>query len=57
MDLIANLKTKIKSHKGKINTNFYNDRTPKEGPQCICLLEILINSVYRTEKNYYPQVF
>ena len=48
---------KIKSYQGKINTNFHNDKITKEGSQCICLLVILIDSVYRTGKNYYPQVF
>ena len=28
---------------------------PKEGSQCICLSVVLIDSVYRTGKNYYPQ--
>ena len=30
---------------------------PKEGSQFICLPVILIDSVSRTGKNYYPQVF
>ena len=51
------IKTKIKSYKGKINTNFHNNKLPKEGSQCICLSVILINSVFRTGKSYYPQVF
>ena len=51
------LETKIKSYKGKINANFHNNKIPKEGSQCICLLlVILIDSVFRTGKNYYPQV-
>ena len=29
----------------------------KEGFQCVCLPVILINSVYRKDKNYYSQVF
>ena len=29
------LKTKVKSFEGKTNTNFHNDKIPKEGPQCI----------------------
>ena len=49
------LKTKTKSYNGKINTNFYNDKIPKEGSQCICLSVILIDSVYRKYKDYYPQ--
>ena len=31
------LKTKIKSYNGKINTNFYENKIPKEGSQRICL--------------------
>ena len=51
------LKTKIKSFEGKINTNFHGGEIAKEGSQCICQSSILIDSVYRTGKNYYPQAF
>ena len=51
------LKTKIKSCEGKINTNFHDDKVPKEGSQYTSLTVILIDSVFRTGKNYYPQVF
>ena len=51
------LKAKIKSYNGKINTNFHDNKIPKEGSQFICLSVILIDSVFRTGKNYYPQVF
>ena len=51
------LRAKIKSHNGKINTNFHNNKVPKEGSQFMCLLVILINSVFRTGKNYCLQVF
>ena len=51
------LKTKIKPYKGKINTNFHNNKVPKEDSKCICLSVILINSVFRTGNNYYPQMF
>ena len=51
-----NLKAKIYPYNGKTNTNFYNNKIPKEGSQFICLLVILIDSVFRTGKNYYPQV-
>ena len=44
------LKTKIKSYNGKINTNFHNNKIPKEGSQCICLSVMLIDSVYRKDK-------
>ena len=51
------IKTKIKSCNEKLNTNFHNNEIPKEGSQCICLSVILIDSVYKKDKNYYPQVF
>ena len=41
------IKTKIKSYDWKINTNFHNNKIPKEGSQCICLSVILIDSVYK----------
>ena len=50
------LKTKIKSCKGKTNKKFHNTKTPKEGSQCIFLSVILIDFVFITGKNYYPQV-
>ena len=51
------LKTKIKSYEGKINTNFHKNEIPNEDSQFICLSVILIDSVFRTGNNYYPQVF
>ena len=51
------LRTKRKSYNGKINKNVHNNKIPKESSQFIYLLVILIDSVYRKDKNYYPQVF
>ena len=50
------LKSKIKSYNGKSNTNSHNNKISKSC-QCICLLVILIDSVYRKDKDCYPQVF
>ena len=50
------LKANIKSYKGKIKTNSHDNKIQKEGSQFICLSVILIDSVFRTNKNYYPQV-
>ena len=50
------LKSKIKSYKGKISTNFCDDRIPKEDSHCICLSVILLDSVFKMGKMYYPQV-
>ena len=48
----------MKFYNGKINTNFYNNKVPKEGSQCICQsVIILIDSLYRKDKDYYSQVF
>ena len=51
------LKTKIESSEGKTNTNVHPFNVPEEGSQCICVLIILIDCVFRINKNYYPQVF
>ena len=51
------LKTKIKSCRGKINTNVHNNKIPKRGCQFFCLSVILIDSVFITGKIYYPQIF
>ena len=50
------LKTKITYYEGKVNKNFHDDKVLKEGSQYIFLLVILIDSIFRTSKNYYPQV-
>ena len=51
------LKVKRKSYNEKINTNFCNNKIPKEGSQFTCLSVILFDSVFRTGKTYYNQVF
>ena len=51
------LRTKIKSYKEKVSANFHVDKIPKGGSQFTCLSVILIDSVFRTGKNFYPQVF
>ena len=51
------LKAKIKSFNGKIKTNFHCNKILKEGSQYISLSVIMIDSVYRKDKRYYPQVF
>ena len=50
-------RAKIQSYNRKINANFHNNKIPKEGFQFICLSVILIDSVFKTGKNYYSQVF
>ena len=51
------LKTKVKSYNENTNTNFHDNKIPKEGSEFICLSVILIDSVFKTGKNHYAQVF
>ena len=51
------LKSKTKSYKGKSSTNFYGDKLPTEGSQCIFVSIMLIDSILRSSRNYYPGVF
>ena len=44
------LKTKTKSYDENISTNFYCDKVPKEGSQCIFLSIIFIDSVLEQVK-------
>ena len=50
------LKTKINSYEGKIITKFQDDKKPKEGSQHICVMVILIHSVFKIGKNYYLEM-
>ena len=48
------IKTKIKTYEKSIITNFYNKKMPKEKASCKCL-SIMIDSVIKANKKYYPQ--
>ena len=49
------IKTKIKIYAGSIITNFHNKKMPKEKAPCKCLSIIMIDSVIKANKEYYPQ--
>ena len=49
------IKTKIKIYAGNIITNFHNKKMPKEKAPCKCLSIIMIDSVIKVNKKYYPQ--
>ena len=49
------IKTKIKLHAGSLITNFHNKKMPKEKAPCKCLSIIMIDSVIKANKKYYPQ--
>ena len=49
------IKTKIKTYPGSIIKNFHNKKMPKEKAPCKCLSIIMIDSVIKASKKYYPQ--
>ena len=49
------IKTKIKRYACSIITNFHNKKMPQEKASCKCLSIIMIDSVIRVNKRYYPQ--
>ena len=49
------IKTKIKTYAGNIITNFHNKKMPKEKAPCKYLSIIIIDSVIKANKKYYPQ--
>ena len=51
------IKTKIKIYANNMNTNFHNKTMPKEKASCKCLSIIMLDSVIRANKKYYPQIF
>ena len=51
------IKTKRKTYVNSTITNFHNKNMPKEKAPCICLSIIMIDSVIKANKKYYPQTF
>ena len=49
------IKTKIKIYAGSMITNFHNKKMPKEKVPCKCLSIIMLDSVIKANKKYYPQ--
>ena len=49
------IKTKIKTYADSVITNFHNKKMPKEKAPCKCLSIIMIDSVIKVNKKYYPQ--
>ena len=49
------IKTKIKLYGDKTNTNFQGKKIPKENSSYKCLSLIMLDSVIRANKKYYPQ--
>ena len=51
------IKTKIKIYAGSLITHFHNKKMPKKKAPCKCLSIIMIDSVIKADKKYYPQTF
>ena len=49
------IKTKIKIYANSVITNFYNKKMSKEKASCKCLSIIMIDTVIKANKKYYPQ--
>ena len=49
------IKTKIKIYAKSIITNFHSKKMPKEKAPCKCLSIIMVDSVIKANKRYYPQ--
>ena len=50
------LKTKVKPNERKIYTDLHGYKVVKQGSQCISLSVIFISSVFRSGKDYFPEV-
>ena len=51
------MKTKIKIYADNVITNFHNKKMPKEKVPCKCLSIIMLDTVIKANKKYYPQTF
>ena len=49
------IKTKIKLYGDRVNTNFQGQKLPKENASYKCISSIMLDSVIRVNKKYYPQ--
>ena len=49
------IKAKIKSYGDKVNTSFQGKKIPKENASHKCLSLVMLDSVIRVSKKYYPQ--
>ena len=56
-DTDSYIKTKVKMYDNKVNTNFQEKETPKGDYSYKCLSLIMLDSVVKVGKKYYPQVF
>ena len=51
------IKTKLKTFKDSIITNFHNKKVPEEKVPYKCLSIIILDSVIKSNNKYYPQTY
>ena len=56
-DIDSYIKTKVKMYDNRVNTNFHGKEVPKVDASYKCLSLIMLDSVVKVGKKYYPQVF
>ena len=56
-DTDSYIKTKVKMYDNKVSTNFQGKETPKGDSSYKCLSMIMLDSVVKVGKKFYPQVF
>ena len=49
------IKTKIKTYGNSVIKNFHSKKIPKEKAPCKCLSIIMLDSVIKAKRKYYPQ--
>ena len=54
-DVDKYIKTKIKTYGDRVNTNFHGQKVLKENATYKCISLIMLDSVIRVNKKYYPQ--
>ena len=54
-DIDKYIKAKIKMYGDRVNTNFQGKKVPKENASYECLSLIMLDSIIRVNKKYYPQ--
>ena len=52
----GDIKTKIKTYRDNINTNFQGKKVTKENPSYKYLSLVMLDSVVKVSKKYYPQI-
>ena len=51
------IKIKIYANNNRIKTNSYGNKIPENNEYCTYLYVILLDSVIKTDNDYYPQIF